>query len=260
MLAELFDRVVTLGRSSRSPVFMHDERLPDRVYLHSFDADGKSTLTQHQVPPPDRKQLVDDFDDLVRYCNDRDLAVDPMLFVNADGIVVQLDLSERREVVLLPFSRSRRFEMVQRMAAERWRGTPREAVRLIRFELHGVGAEPLARALARVDFARRSAGQQTVAHGKESLGRSVEASVQAAEDVPEVFTVRVPMWNNTGLGDFDVEIQMGVLLDVENERIEIGPLADEVSRAEVGALRRLVSYARDQVGEIRVVQGSPGKI
>jgi len=94
-------------------------------------------------------------------------------------------------------------------------------------------------ALRQIDFTRTSAGKSHVEHGKESLGRSVEAAVQQADKVPEDFVVRVPVYTNPGAGAFLVEVRVMLYLDLEGQQVVLQTMPDELEKAHQVAQARL---------------------
>ena len=120
--------------------------------------------------------------------------------------------------------------------------TVSEVVKFLRFGLSGA-TEVAARSLARVDFSRKSDGAHEAGHGRESLGKSVEAVVQQSETIPEEFEVRCPVYMNPGLRDLtSVSVRVGIYLDVEG----VPRRSSEDARVLLGRVDRAIEWAEQQ--------------
>lgn len=134
---------------------------------------------------------------------------------------------------------------------------PRDAVKMLRLDLHGGKHEAVIQALSQVDFTRNSTGRSHVEHGRESLGKSVEASVQQADKVPKEFTVGVPVWTNNGFTRYSVLLTFGVFLDLDNQAVELRVLSDECQRVVNQSLLAVVADLRDSLPNVPVFLGTP---
>jgi hypothetical protein len=101
-----------------------------------------------------------------------------------------------------------------------------------------------------------SAGKNDVAHGRESLGRSVEATVQQADKVPTEFEVEVPIWSTPG-ANLGRSIQFGVHLDLEAQAVELRVLSDSCLAARNHAMAMLAQQLRDDLSTVPVFMGAP---
>ena len=126
--------------------------------------------------------------------------------MGSNEVYAYLDREDRRERVNVELKESSRFELVQQLQKPRGM-QPREAVKLLRLDLHGGNVGHVIQALSRIDFTRTSAGKTDVAHGRESLGRSVEAVVQQADTVPERFTLAVQPWTTAGFSRYGMQVE-----------------------------------------------------
>lgn len=134
---------------------------------------------------------------------------------------------------------------------------PKDAVKMLRLELHGGNVSHVIQALSRIDFSRTSAGKTDVAHGKESLGRSVEAAVQQADGVPETFTVAVPVWSAFGFDRYSVQVQFGLYLDLQAQKVELRVLGDEIERVVGLATHAVAADLREALPSVPVFMGEP---
>lgn len=249
MLAEFVNRIAVLARES-AQVDVVDARDPRTLLLRHG-----GQLVERDVPPALVQMRVDALPSLVKICAQNDAGE---VYVHPHQVVVLFDSKDRREQCSMLLVPTKRWTLVQQLERQAMVLTPAEAVRFLRFEMPGSGAamEALVQALRRVDFARTSTGAARVEHGRETLGRSVEATVQGVETIPETVEIAVPVWSVRGLDDLVARVTLGIHLDVEQQRVVLRVLADETERA----MRQAVSAAAARIAdavEIPVYEGIP---
>lgn len=253
MLAEFLREVVGLGQKAKQVEFHTHERLPRIVFVRT-----DSGVAVHPVPPLDRNHSLRGFDDFVAAVKDPAIGAEPEVYVGPDKVVALLERDDRRERVTIALTRSARFTKVCALEAQPLRLQPRDAVKMLRLELHGGNVQHVIQALSRIDFVRTSAGKTDVDHGRESLGRSVEAAVQQADKVPQDFVLAVPVWSTHGFSRYTVQVQFGIHLDLEAQVVELRVLPDEVERVVGLAMAAAAADLRHALGEgIPVFLGAP---
>ena len=242
MLAEFLEKIAGYVRAGSAIECVTSKDIPELVFVRQG-----AVHSEHEVPPARRAHSVHGYADILSVCSDQ-MAVSPEIFHDHTGIVVHLERGDRRDLVRMPLEQSHRFKVLRDLQTKDPM-TQQEAIRLLRFGLHGTGVDSVIAALRRMDTTRKSDGRSLVEHGRESLGRSVEAAVQNADQIPEAFQVHTPVFINPGLAELTmVTIWCGVLLDLASTpvRIEIKPLADEVSNAFIRAQEAIgAALARD---------------
>lgn len=253
MLAELFDRIANQAVRAHGPAFLGTEAIHDRVWLK----DCEGNLEEIQKPPPLRGHTLHSLQDVIAVCKDADMSALPEIHYNAGGITVFLDRDKRSERATLSMKMSKRFEMLQHLERAPESLDVPAAVKYLRFKMHGVGADNVIQALKRVDFTRTSAGTNVVEHGKESLGRSVEAEAQSVGEVPEEIAMTVPVFSNPGCESMTALVRVGVYLDVHNQRVEFGVLADESTRAINESLSKVRTFLRDNLTKVPIFHSAP---
>jgi hypothetical protein len=155
---------------------------------------GKHEL--FSVPPPCRKHFVQSLEDLITYA--RTCQADPVIWHGGGAVTLILDDSDRRDLVVFtlswsaPWNKLRQIEDQDAPVAF----TQKELIRLLRFYLKA--NEVLITAFRRLSFQAIIGGAGDVGKSRESLGRTIEAEVQGAADLPEEIVVRVPIYTNTG--------------------------------------------------------------
>lgn len=252
--ASFVKSVADLAQSVNNVQLVTTDKLPNMVGVRTA-----AGVEWKPSPAPTRHHTIRSFADLVAIAKDVKVAREPEVYHSHDQVVVILDRDGRREAVKMPLERTDRFASLLRLTKPGGRSFgPAEAVKFIRFELHGVGADALCAAIRKLDFTRKSNGERTVEHGRESLGRSVEAAVQAPQQVPEEFIAEVPIWSVSGLRNIKAKVRVGVYLDVNDESIELVPLADEISGALEAAQGELHARLATELNPIPVYQGEVG--
>lgn len=252
MLAEFIDRITGLARESRGTQIKSCPELR-KVFVH----DGQ-TMHEHDLPPVERDGFLDGIDDIVLAAQDGDMCADPEIFHNASAITLVCDRHDGHETMTMPLRLSNRWTLLNRLAQDQQSMPARQLIRMLRFELSGAGCDGVISAMRRIDFTRTSDGRSSVEHGRESLGRSVEAAVQQADKVPETFDVVLPIYMNAGLRDVStVAVQCGIHIDVHDETILVRPLADELEAAQVKAQSAIGDLLRVRLEQIPVFHGHP---
>lgn len=253
MLAEFFDRIVGLARGAHSLDFKTHEQLPDTVFVRHA-----GELQTHVVPPPKRAHKLLGLDDLLLALRDPIIAYAPEVYVAGGRVCALLDRNERRSMVTIDLQETKRFQLCAQLQAQPRQFQPKDAVKMLRLELHGGNHEHVIQALSRIDFTRNSAGKSHVEHGRETLGRSVEAAVQQADNVPKSFTVGVPLWTTSGFTRYGVTVEFGVFLDLDTSTVELRVLSDEIERVRNLALTAVAKDISEALGgKVPVFMGSP---
>lgn len=250
MLSEFVDRLVTLGQGVQSAEFTVHQLLPRTLFVQHA---GK--LERIDAPAPLRKHRLTGFRDLVAALRDHEIAPDPEVYIDGTSVVAFLDRTERQSIVSMPLTETARFKLCCEL--EKPRGfAPRDLVKFLRLELHGGAHQAVTQAVSRIDFMRTSSGKTDVKHGRETLGKSVEAVVQSAEDIPESFVVTVPIWSTPGCG-WTKPIEFGIYLDNEKQQVELRAFSDECAGARNAALAELRNAIAEACPDVPVFMGAP---
>lgn len=250
MLAEFIQAIVGLGIQAQELEIRPIKGLNREVLVRCGDG------YKHQpLDPPLREHTVNGLADFVRAVKDGKLCGDAMVFHDEGELYAFLDRGDRREHVKMPLVQSQRFRQIVDLA-DGDSFSIKQAVKFLRFHLHGSGAEEVIKALSRVNFERKSDGNVTVSHGRESLGRSVEATVQAKDEVPEVFKVDVPVYTNPG-ATWTMPIKIGVYLDVQDESIELRTLSDQTTEALNEIQDEIAGILESELPDVPIFHGSP---
>lgn len=225
MLAEFVTAIASLVRGADQIEIVHDEKLRKAFVRHGDE------VHEERLPPELRSSRFFALDDFVRAVLDDVVCPLPEVFHDRDGAMAFVDRDNRKECIRLPYTRSDAWSKIVGLYTNPCSMTQKQIINFLRFDVAVPGVQNLMRILRKVDFSRKSDGQRSVEHGRESLGKSVEAAVQGIEEIPEEITVEVPIYNTPGLREVSlVSIRCGLLIDVEDERFSLRPLADELEK------------------------------
>ena len=251
MLAGFIHAIGELFRDANSIQIKNDKNT-GKIFVRQGD-----DFEVFDRPELDRSGLLLGLDDLIVAALDGDLVINPEVFHNDDKIVLILDRADGHERMTMPLSTTNRFEKLINMQGGGNQIAPRSLIRMLRFDLSGTCIYHVIAGLRKLDFTRKSDGSSVTEHGRESLGKNVEAAVQQAAAIPEEFNITVPLYSNAGLRDLSTAtIAMGIHIDVFEQTIELSPLADEIERARVAVQRAIGEHLRSKMSDIPVFNGS----
>lgn len=224
----------------------------------SVDARGgwivqNGALTPVPIPPPLRDHNVSSVASLVEFCEA--FAGTGSVWHDERQVIVVVDNEDRRDVATLPLAKSAPFTRLEALAKAKAAITQRDVIRLLRHDLRNAGVENVLSAMKRLDFKRTNDGKSHIEHGRESLGRSVEAAVNSAEAIPEFFLATVPVYTTPG-ADFHKTIYCTLEIDVATERFVVLPDEDSVVKAIQDAQADLHESLVESLG-IPVYYGQP---
>lgn len=188
----------------------------------------------------------------------------PAVYFDEKALVAIHDPSDRRDRTTMPLEYAERWASVLKLG-DGVSLSQKEAIHFLRF---GLGVDRLDKVLfgvRKLDFLRTSTGKATTEHGRESLGKSVEMTVQQADQIPEDFDVTVAPLASRGLTGITVTIGVGVVLDLEQQRIVLRALPDSIRNARnalLGAVQALLvdeakARSADDSPAFLVIHGSP---
>lgn len=167
-----------------------------------IDKDGKHEFVTPN-PPPRKHSLgnLEQVTEFVAYVKDT-FDANPVVWHNDAGVAVIIDDSvgsQRRDRATLRYEKTPEFRLLEKWAADKGSQafTQKQLVLLLRVELSDVATESSSDLLAKakaMSGITSSAARGKVDHGRESLGRDIEAEVSSEiGDIPEVveFSVRL---------------------------------------------------------------------
>lgn len=253
MLAELFKALSDRAEANRSVAIHEVPGIPGEVLIRQAD--------KYEWRTKERPRLAHElksFDDLVTFVNGKHVAA-PHVFHSREGITV-FNSETRRESCGLPYVFTDRMATLLELGKHDSMGSfktfdQRALVTFLRTKLSGLGLENLLTAVRKIDFTRNSSGSSSVEHGKESLGKKVEAVVQQREEIPEQVKIRVPVYANEGLADVKVDVYLAIVINVEEAEFSLQPLADTLQDALKDAAGQVALKLKTKLTGVPVFMG-----
>lgn len=248
---ETLAQLVKLARESQAANLLKIPGDPRKLLI---DQGGKHELYDLPFPPAAfQVETVESFLKAVeRFAGDGIAKV--TVWVNSDAVVAVLNSDAWRDSrIILPLAFTPAWDSARDLNGPM---KQRALVYAIRTAWRGCVAESLANTFKTIEFKRRSDGQSTVEHGRESLGKSVEASVQGTTALPEFIQFDAQLFD---VPDFTIRGQLAIVVTPLPDTEEFGLCAvpDEVRREEAGALAILAKDLRDALKECAVLIGTP---
>ena len=246
MLAELIDKLTSLGRESAAPKVTELPGGEKYVVAHGGE------VTTHDAPnrrAHECRSLASIQAAIERWCESG------TVWHNEVGVVVATDDTDRRDTITLPLIKSEQFSALANLTTD---GLDHKAfVRLLRHTFANAGVEHVLNLVRKVTFKRASDGTSDVQHGRESLGRAVEEKVTATSDIPETVRVTVPVYETDG-ADFQHTIDCSLDINMQSERFVLMPLPGELAKAMQHVQSEISGELNEVAGDaVGVFYGSP---
>ncbi len=167
------------------------------------------------------------------------------------AVVLIVDDAERRDRVTFNLAFSTAFETLRQAV-----GKPFQQPDFIRF-LRALDVDAATVAVfRRLDFKIIQASEGQIEHGKERLGKTINAEVKGTTDLPEEMTIVIPVYSNKGERNA-VSIRCTIDLDPQRSLIHFEPKGDELTEAVDEAQGRIAARLVDAFGDDRVFYGTP---
>lgn len=222
--------------------------------------DGKLERVKHV--PEAREHTVADLDSLATLINgpsftkEEDEGSGPVLYGNAsvwhlgDVVIALLDDSpgsfrdDRGEWTLKP---SKKFTV---LTSDGGAAKPRLHAQFVEFlvenlrdELH-IAVPGLLEIIRKLKMTTNSEATGDIQHARSSMGKSIEAAVAGAGDLPETITLKVRRWADL---EYFADVECLFKLDPMKGELSLRPLADELQQAENAAQAWLHQQIADEV-------------
>lgn len=222
--------------------------LPDRHYSQ-FVINGEVKQFTHE--PPAEKYTACDIETLASFTEDNSIVwhcdntviavVEATSNYRDDRVTMELRQSEKWRSLLTDAHKPRMHQEFIR-----W------LVRNLRDELEA-SAPGLLGIIRNLKFRSLDQGESDVQHGKESMGRSVAREISGAEALPETVTIKLRRWAKL---EIFVEVECLLVLDTDERKLALQPLADATEQAEHDAQGQLHELIASAV-ECPVAYGNP---
>jgi hypothetical protein len=254
LIAEGLKMLVDLIGRGDAPVSMDNVGLAGRSYALGGEV--------YDLPPPLYRREVGSVDDVIACAKEawehwQELETPirngpPVIWVWPTGVVLLPDGKDSRETVHFSLTYSRAWGCLKEFAL-----MPKllEQKAFVRELVHTFECDPAIIAPWRkLDFNRSVLTQGEVAHGRDRLGREINAQASGIGDLPETITVDVPIFEQLGQRD-RYAVTTKVEIDASACRIGIIPRATELATMEEGHLAGIIAECRKELPELGVFFG-----
>lgn len=209
-----------------------------------------------EMPPALRRPTLLALDDIIDMAKAQVVAkVQPVVYVGEHAVWLVLDGATRHEVASMPLDNDEQFIAVSGLKDGRSFDVP-SLVRFLRFELGGDEAEALVAKVRTLTFNRVDNHAVSATHGRDSMGKQVEATVLQAADVPDFIEPHVNVFANRGCA-FAAGIGIGVVLVPQESKVLLRILPGHLHDARAAAMEHVVATLRKALPGVQVYTGSP---
>lgn len=252
MLHEALKFLTDLGAEAAASTIIDIPGDPRRVLLDRRDGSPAEFIT---IPAGDRAHRVNTLDDLI-HATETWTEANRVIFHNHEKVVLVLDDDDRRDLVTLNLIQSEPFKTLCKLA-EKLNRTQAEMVRLLKVDLYGCAEERILPIIRNIKFTQTSSGGGNLQHGRDTLGRQVDAAVAGvAETIPEYFHCNAPIYMNPGCA----AIQSCVIsLDINtaDSSFALKPMPDHLLQMIAGAQQDIHDRLIESLGDdVQIFNGS----
>jgi hypothetical protein len=219
MLRDFVETIAAMAKSNMAPVV---QDLDERTHLVTYNGSKE----ERPKPSPIRDHRVIRLVDLIEAINAFGGKTAAILH-DYSIIACELDSADRRDRVSVPLTATMQFVNLEALAKPR---AQKDFILFLRRIYQDALPDGFLDSVRSVTFSRSADGHGTVAHGKESLGRSVEAVVESSvAAIPERIDIDVPLYVNP---DFPSRraVACYVFIDAETQQFSIQTAPDEQVR------------------------------
>lgn len=207
------------------------------------------------VPPTPRHHVVQSLDDLIRYCENAKSET-KVIWHGATQVVLVLDDTDRRDVVVFPLMISERFHTLCHLGQNKPFLKQPQFVRLLRIDLDLDNTKVVSQ-FRGLDWSQAGGATGEVVHGQDRMGKTIMAKVEGVDQLPDELTVELPVYKNCGERDL-YRVRCAIEIDTQNTSLGLFPVADEIERitdlAQASIHTRLESLVNEKVA---VYYGTP---
>lgn len=212
------------------------------------------TAAQYTKPSPARTHQLDSLEAFRDVMLSMSISNEATVWHDEEVVRGLLGDQYREDQITLPLVKSEQFESLER-AQHSWLDQ-RQLVETLRSTWRGVMPDPLLPMVRRVEFKRTSDGGRSLEHGKESLGKGVEAEVSALGEIPEYVQATCLVYQTAGV-IFRCQVECCLTVDVDNQRFMIAPIPGKIEEAITAAAAWIGETLRSELDGIEVFAGRP---
>lgn len=214
----------------------------------------KGEIQKFELGISPRAHVVGSLNDLIRYVKMQVLGV-YSIWHNCCGVRLLCNDADRSDKVTFDLTYSDAANKLFDMSNNKNRFEQSEFVRLLHRTFQ-VDAS-IVGVFRKLDFKIVQAAEGEFQHGKDRIGKSVQAEVAGTNAIPEVISISVPLYSNTGERDCH-QIWLDVDLDAQRSQIICSPKPCEIEAAIDSHQDSIRERILAGLGEdIKVYRGNP---
>jgi len=198
-------------------------------------------IREIDVEPPNRKHVVHTLDDIINFAKHG--WQQAVVWHGENAVTLILDDSDRRDYVVLPFTKSDKFLTLGKLAVEQPWLDQKSFIRLLRFDL-GLDNLKVVAPFRRLQWETGAKVDSQVNRGDAKIGKSIVEKVEGVDQLPDEIDVPTPVYSESGERE-EYLVRCGIEIDAANQRLQLVPLPDELARvvdlAQASIRRRLES-------------------
>ena len=255
MLKEFWESLITTARTAT---------LPQRIT--NFDrGDGRKAyfavngqIEERDIVPGVRDHdftTLQSFADAVNHYASVDGAT---VWVGRQSIIALIDDDDRRDRLTLHLPYSEQWKLLLKLQEQPLMDQDR-FVQALRTELLGlVGRESLLQTVSKIKWHRSESGEASITHAGESMGKSIQAAVSGAGNIPEDALITTTVYANPDLRELTHQVAMSLQVRHTDQKFRFKPLGDELVRVQDATLAAIFDQLQEKVGEnAKVFVGTP---
>jgi hypothetical protein len=180
------------------------------------------------------------------------------VWVGRQSIVALIDDDDRRDRLTLHLPYSEQWKVLLQLQQTPV-VTQEKLVQLLRTELLGIGGrESLLQTVSKIKWHRNESGEASITHAGESMGKSIQAAVSGAGNIPEDAVVTTTVYANPDLRDIEHVVAMSLQVLHTEQKFRLKPIGDELIRVQDATLAAIFDTLKAKVGEnAKVFVGTP---
>ena len=250
MIKEAIDAIQELADSAHGARVFSADAEPQGVYYLAHQNGDCERVT---ALPPYRNHQARDLESLVA-CTKRlapeGSATSASIWCSRQGVTALFDDGERRDRMTLPLALSPQLKTLLKWSGDAPTFLEQAAlVRVLRNTFRrSVQGTGLVEVFRRLKIRSSAEGEAVVEHGRASVGKSIEASVQGVAALPEEIVLSEAAFDGGALG-IVAQVRCTVEIEVRTAQVAIYPLAGAVEESLLAAEARLRELVLGLVGD-----------
>lgn len=179
------------------------------------------------------------------------------IWYSREAVIAILDdyeeelLDRNRESVTLTLRLSAQVKKLQELETKNEWLKQADVISLLRTAFHGClqPAGEIIALLRQLKFTKNQSSNSDLQHGRRNVSSAIVAEVTGRDQIPEVFKVDVPIFENA-FPNFRDTVELIVDIDDLNERIKLLPAPGSIEAAIASAEQRIGTLLNEQIGEV----------